>query len=65
MAPYGARFQEAKMVGESGKAMQGTVQRATVVWEVTHNFEESEAHEFTASLVHLDNAFAEPNCRSL
>jgi hypothetical protein len=32
------------MVGESGKAMQDTVPRATVMWEVTQNFEESEAH---------------------
>jgi hypothetical protein len=50
------------MVGESGKAMQGTVrQRATAIWEVTRNFEESEAHEFAASLVQVDNAFAAPN----
>lgn len=32
------------MVGESGKAMQGTVPQATAMWEVTQNFEESEAH---------------------
>lgn len=65
MAPYGARFQEAKMVGESGKAMQGTVQQATAMWEVTQIFEESKAHSFAASLVHVRGAFAEPNVQKL
>jgi hypothetical protein len=45
MAPYGARFQEAKNGGQSGKAIQEAVLPArTAFCEVTLFVEESEGH---------------------
>jgi hypothetical protein len=44
MAPYGATFQEAKLVGDSGKAMHDAVPPAGTAKEVTLCVEESEGH---------------------
>jgi hypothetical protein len=50
MAPYGAKFQEAELVGDSGKAMQDAVPPARTAKEVTLFVEESEGHtSFAAS----------------
>ena len=62
MAPRGAKFQEAEMVGKSGKATRGTAHQQAKAVEVTQKFEESEVHlEFAASLLQGENALAEPN----
>jgi hypothetical protein len=46
----GARFQEAKMVGMSGKAMQHSVPKAGTVWVVTRSIE-SEGHRRVCGLL--------------
>ena len=62
MAPHGAKFQEAEMVGKSGKAIRGTAHQRAKAVEATQKFEESEVHlEFAASLLQGENALAEPN----
>jgi hypothetical protein len=65
MAPMRGQIFKRLMVGESGKAMQGAVlQQATAIWEVTQKFEESETHAY-GLFVSREDAFAEPNAKTL